>query len=157
VEGAAVDDAIRTFGDAVGRKALARDWSGVHQLLAPWLRATMTADTVRSFFEDEYRSTLQANGVEELLYPEYPEPAVDGNNFMNATTLREPLSFAGGKVRPVAPEVTDENMRYWMKLQLQCSDEQMATLSFDTFCEVWMAIVETSEGLRVGYWSHGAY
>jgi hypothetical protein len=48
-------------------------------------------------------------------------------------------------------------MRYWMKLQLQCSDEQMATLGFDAFCEVWMAVVDTPEGLRVGYWSHGAY
>ena len=45
----------------------------------------------------------------------------------------------------------------WMKLQLQCSDEQMAKLHFDTFCEVWVAVVQTDEGLRVGYWSQGGY
>lgn len=84
------------------------------------------------FFENEYRSTLEANGVQELHYPEYPEPFVDGNTFMNATGLREPIEFQGGKVRAIAAEVTDHNMRYWMKLQLQCSDDQMAKFNFDT-------------------------
>jgi hypothetical protein len=105
-----MDDDIRAFGDALGRKALARDWVGVHQLL-PWLRASLGPEHVRS----------------------------------------------GGNVRPVPAEVTDENWRFWMKLQLQASDAQMAELNFDTFCEVWIAIVTTGEGLRVGYWSHGAY
>jgi hypothetical protein len=152
-----MDDEIRSFGETLGRRVLARDWSGVRELLAPWLSASMDADQVRAFFENEYRATLSANGVQELHYPEYPEPSVDGNNFMNATKLREPISFQGGKTRAVAPEVTDQNMRYWMKLQLQCSDEQMAKLNFDAFCEVWLAVVTTPEGLRVGYWSQGAY
>jgi hypothetical protein len=33
----------------------------------------------------------------------------------------------------------------------------MEKLGFDFFCEVWMAVVEIPEGLRVGYWSQGAY
>jgi hypothetical protein len=152
-----MDDDIRLFGETLGQKALARDWPAVHQLLAPWLRTAISPDGVRAFFEDEYRATLEANGIEELHYPEYPEPSVDGNNFLNATRLREPIEFQGGKVRAVPPEVTDQNMRFWMKLQLQCSDDQMATLNFDTFCEVWLAVVDTSEGLRAGYWSQGAY
>ena len=152
-----MDDDVRAFGESLGRKALERNWPAVHQLLAPWLRAEMNPDGVRAFFEDEFRATLQANGVQDLQYPEYPEPSVDGNNFLNATKLREPISFQGGKVRAVPQEVTDQNMRFWMKLQLQCSDDQMAKLNFDTFCEVWIAVVETPEGLRVGYWSQGAY
>ena len=60
-------------------------------------------------------------------------------------------------MRSVAPEVTDDNVRYWLKLQLQCSDAQMEQLGFDSFGEVWMAVVDTAEGLRVGYWSQGAY
>ena len=151
-----MDDSVRAFGEILGRKALERDWSAVHQLLAPWLRATISPDAVRAFFEDEYRATLQANGVEGIHDPEYPEPSVDGNNFLNATKLREPISFQGGKVRAVPPEVTDQNMQFRMKLQLQCSDDQMAKLNFDTFCEVWLAVVDTDEGLRVGYWSQGA-
>jgi hypothetical protein len=152
-----MDDDIREFGEGIGRKALARDWAGVHAMLAPWMQRALDVDAVRTFFEDEYRSLLGENGIEGMHYPEYPDPEVGGNNFLDATKLREPIEFQGGKVRPVAPEVTDGNMRYWMKLQLQCSDEQMATLGFDAFCEVWMAVVDTPEGLRVGYWSHGAY
>jgi hypothetical protein len=152
-----MDDAIRTFADTLGRKALARDWSGVHQLLAPWMQSTVDVDGVRAFFEDEYRHTLAESEIHEMHYPAHPEPEIGGNTFMSATELRKPITWAQNKVRLVAPEVTDENMRYWLKLQLQCSEEQMDTLGFDFLAEVWAAVVETPEGLRVGYWSQGAY
>jgi hypothetical protein len=152
-----VDDEVRALGTELGRKALGREWAHVHAMLAPWLRATWSVDQVQRFFEDEYRATLEANDVEGMHYPEGPEPELGGNGFTKATDLREPISFAGGKVRNVAPEVTDENVRYWLKLQLLCSEEQMETLGFDAFCEVWMAVVQSAEGLRVGYWSQGAY
>jgi hypothetical protein len=42
-------------------------------------------------------------------------------------------------------------------IRLQCSDEQMTQMDIDQFAEVWMAVVETGDGLRVGYWSQGAY
>jgi hypothetical protein len=152
-----MDDNIRNFGETLGRAAIARDWNAVHQLLAPWLRDAVSPDQVRLFFEDEYRRTLEASGVAELHHPEYPDPYIGGNDHTNASALREPISWAQGKVRAVPPAVTDENMRFWMKLQLQCSDDQAAALDFDSFCEVWIAVVETPEGLRVGYWSQGAY
>jgi hypothetical protein len=152
-----MDDDVRAFGTELGRKALAQDWAGVQAMLAPWLRKSWSVEKVQGFFEDEYRATLEANGAEGLHHPEHPEPQVDGNAFTKATQLREPISFAGGKVRDVPGEVNDDNVRYWMSLQLQCSDEQMDKLGFDCFCEVWMAVVETAEGLRVGYWSDGAY
>ena len=152
-----MDDDVRSFGTELGRTVIARDWPGVHAMLAPWMRAKCSVDEVRGFFETEYRTTLEANDVREMHYPEHPEPQLDGNGFTKATQLREPISFAGGKVRPVDPEVTDVNVRYWMSLQLQCSDSQMETLGFDCFCEVWAAVVDTAEGLRIGYWSQGAY
>lgn len=152
-----MDDDVRKFGMEFGRAALARSWDRVHGMLAPWLRSEQSVAAVQAFFEDAYRETLQANDIEELCYPEHQEPRVDGNRHTNATKLREPISFAGGKVRTVASEVTDQNMRYWMSLQLQCSDAQAETMDFDTFCEIWLAVVETPEGLRVGYWSQGAY
>ncbi|HEV8486961.1 MAG TPA: hypothetical protein VGV87_25675 [Blastocatellia bacterium] len=148
-----MEEDIRNFGVQLGRQVLARDWQAAHQMLAPWMQQSFTPDGVRGFFEDEYRSILAENGVEGMHYPEHPEPEVDGNNFMNATALREPISFQGNRVRAVAPEVTDGNIRYWLKLQLQCSDDQMGRLGFDYFSETWMAVVETPDGLRVGYWS----
>ena len=152
-----MDDSVRSFGEDLGRRALARDWAGVHQLLAPWLQQSMTVDQVRGFFENEYKSTLEDNGIDTLHYPEHPEPQLGGNGFTTATKLRETISFQGDRVRPVAPEVTDDNVRYWLKMQLQCSDDQMEQLGFDCFCETWMSVVETGDGLRVGYWSQGAY
>ena len=152
-----MQDNIREFGLDLGHKALARDWAGVHGLLAPWLQHSMDVEAVRRFFEDEYRLILKDNGVEEMHYPEYPDPEIDGNEHTNATALREPMSFKPGYIRPVAPEVTDMNFRYWLMMRLQCSDQQMAELDFDHFAEVWMAVVEAGDGLRVGYWSQGAY
>jgi hypothetical protein len=152
-----MDQDVREFGTRLGRKAIERDWDSVHGMLAPWLRKAVSVADVQTFFEDEYRATLEANGIDTMQWPEGPDPQVDGNSFMNATELRKPISFAGGKVRPVAPEVTDQNVRYWMSLQLPCSEEQMDALDFDIFCEAWMAVVQTQEGLRVGYWSQGAY
>ena len=152
-----MDEEIRQFGDQLGRLVLARDWAGVHARLAPWLQREATAESVREFFEQEYLRTLEANGVDGLHYPGYPDPEVGGNTFINATGLREPISWEGGRVRPVADEVTDANMRFWMQLRLQCSDEQMEALGFDTFSDTWIAVVTTGGGLRVGYWSQGAY
>jgi hypothetical protein len=152
-----VQDDIREFGMDLGHKALERDWAGVHGLLAPWLRRSIDVDAVRRFFEDEYRVILKDNGIEEMHYPEYPDPELGGNDHTNATALRAPMSFKPGYIRPVAPQVTDTNFRYWLMLRLQCSDEQRQRLDFDHFAEVWMAVVETGDGLRVGYWSQGAY
>jgi hypothetical protein len=59
-----MDDDVRAFGTELGRKALARDWAGVHAMLAPWMRARWPADRVQRFFEDEYRAALEANGAE---------------------------------------------------------------------------------------------
>lgn len=152
-----MDDDVRQFGMTLGSRVLERDWTGARALLAPWLRATLGADDVRGFFENAYLAMLKEWGFGELRHPEYPEPAIGGNHFTNATSLREPVSFKPGYQRPVPPDVTDANMRYWMSMQLQCSDQQMQELGFDCFAEVWIAVVTTDEGLRVGYWSHGAY
>ena len=152
-----MDDDVRAFGIDLGQKAIKRDWPGVHEMLAQWLRSKLTPDDIRVFFEDSYREMLKENGIADMYYPEYPDPEVGGNDFTNATELRKPISFLGGKVRPIPPELTDENFRYWLMVQLQCSDEQMAKLGFDYLTEVWMALVEIPEGLRVGYWSQGGY
>jgi hypothetical protein len=140
----------------LGHRVIGRDWTGVHLLLAPWLRRTLRSGDIERFFEDEYRATLKANGIEPMHHPEFPDPEIGGNQFTNATSLRAPLSWKPGYQRPVPAEVGDDNMRYWLCMKLLCSDAQMQQLDFDCFAEVWIAVVHTDEGLRVGYWSHGA-
>lgn len=76
---------------------------------------------------------------------------------MTATELHSPVGSWSDHVRPVSALVTDENLRYWMRLVLECSDEQANELGFDEFADVWMAVVQTDAGLRVGYWAEGAY
>lgn len=145
-----MDDAIRETATAFGKAALDRDWAAAHSLLAPWLRTSLSVDDVRDFFENGCRATLLANDIEEEHFPEHPEPEVGGNGHTKPGDLREPKPWTAHW--PAVPdELTDTNMRYWAKIQLQCSDEQMDTLGFDYFIEVWAAMVETDEGIRVGY------
>jgi hypothetical protein len=42
---------------------------------------------------------------------------------MTAKELHSPVGSWSDHVRPVSPLVTDENLRYWMRLVLECSDE----------------------------------
>jgi hypothetical protein len=124
-----MDDDIGRFGTEIGHHALQRNWTGVHQMLAPWLQHSLSVDDVRTFFENAYREILQGNRIQDMHYPEYPDPELGGNSFTNATKLRQPLSFQDGRVRAVPLELTDENFRYWLMVQLQCSDEQMEALA----------------------------
>jgi hypothetical protein len=69
-----MEDDIRAFGIDLGQKAIKRDWPGVHEMLAPWLRSKLTPDDIRIFFEDSYRQMLKENGIADMYYPEYPDP-----------------------------------------------------------------------------------
>src|SRR5688500_18053770 len=122
-----MEERVQEFGTALATTAIARDWAGVHGMLAPWLRSSTDAAAVQAFFEDDYRETLHDNDVEGLHYPEVPY--VSGNS-SDLADLREPSSFAPAP-RPIAAEVTDANFRQWMKIQLQCSDEQQEEFDFD--------------------------
>ena len=144
-------ETIQQVGMILGQKALDRDWEGVRGLLAPWLG--LSSDQVREFFESDYRETLKANEVEGTHYPEVPY--VSGNS-SDLASLREKKDWMPA-ARPIAAEVTPENFRQWMNLQLQCSEEQADELGFDYFTELWLIVCETPEGLRVGYWSHSGY
>jgi hypothetical protein len=149
-----MDDAIREIATAFGKAALDRDWATAHSLLARWLRTSLSIEDLRDFFENGYRAILRGFDIQEMLYPEYPEPEVDGNGHTKPSNLREPKPWTA-HWPPVPDELTDTNMRYWASIQLQCSDEQMETLDFDYFIQVWAAIAETDEGLRVGFFVNG--
>jgi hypothetical protein len=152
-----MDDEVRAFGAELGTRALAREWSRVRELLAPWMQAQFTTDDVQAFFEDEYRDVLAEVEIEELHHPEYPEPELGGNSHTKATQLRQPPSWDADSVRPIPPELTDDKVRWWLSMQLQCSDDQMDELGLDYLCETWMAVVDTDDGLRVGYWNQRPY
>jgi len=143
-------DELRAFGERLAQAALDRNWAGVCDLLAPWLQ--QSPEEVQKKLEDEYRSILQSNAIEEMHYPSVPY--VSGNQ-STLEFLREPKE--GGRCRPIPAEVTPENFRQWMKIQLQCSEEQAEELEVDFLAELWLIVVELPAGLRVGYWATTAY
>ena len=144
-----MDPRWSTFGTTLADAAMAQDWNAVHGLLAPWMRKALTPDSVRAFFENAYREILAGFDVEELHHP--TEAELDGNSCTLADLREDPF-------RPDAPEiadeVTDENFRKWMHIQLMTSPEQQAELGMDYLASFWLIIVELREGLRVGYWAH---
>jgi len=144
---------VRAFGDLLANTALARDWEGVHDLLAPWLKERLSVAEVRGFFEDDYAEILNENNISGTHFPELPY--VSGND-SSLAFLRE-ASEVVPRPRPIPAEVTDDNFRQWMKLQLLCSEEQADALGFDHFTEVWLIVVAHDGYLRVGYWSHNPY
>jgi hypothetical protein len=74
---------------------------------------------------------------------------------MTAKELHSPAGWWGDHVRPVSGLVTDQNLRHWMRLVLECSDEQADELGFDESSDVWMAVVQIDSELRVEYWEQG--
>lgn len=79
-----------------------------------------------------------------------------GNSGMKARELQSPVGSWSDHVRSVSPRVTDQNLRYWMRLVMECSDEQTDELGFDEFADEWAAVVRTNAGLRVGHLGEGS-
>lgn len=148
-----MDQRMRTFGEQLGSRALAQDWAGVQQLLAPWLRERYSVEAVQQFFEDDYASVLVGCEIEELHYP--AQVRVDGNTSTLEELRQVPSWLPRG--RPIPQEVTADNFRQWMNLQLECSEEQAEELELDFLSDTWLIVVELEEGLRVGYWAHDPY
>jgi hypothetical protein len=83
---------------------------------------------------------MAENGVEGLRHPENFH--IGGNSEITTKELHSPVSSWSDQVRPVSPLVTDHNLRYWMRLVLECSDEQAEELAGpSSFADGWMAVV----------------
>lgn len=148
-----MDSQTRTFGETLAKTILDQDWSGVHELLAPWLQSRYTIDDVQEFFESDYLSILAGSDIDEL---HHPETYYVGGNSSDLASLREPPSWKPVG-RAIPDEVSDENFRQWMNVQLQCSEDQQAELDLDYLSDLWLVVVEHENELRVGYWAHDPY
>ncbi|MBI3552071.1 MAG: hypothetical protein HY077_06100 [Elusimicrobia bacterium] len=145
---------VQKFGNDLANAAIAKDWDAVHKMLAPWVQAKIAVEGVKKFFEDEYLDILRGVDVHEIHYPKIPY--VTGNDMSPLKDLKEKTSFMK-EPRPIAAEVTEANFRQWMNVQLQCDDGQQDELEIDFLAEVWLIVVQTDQGFKVGYWSHDAY
>ncbi len=144
-----MDDRVEAFAQALASTAIARDWTAVRGMLAPWLRSRLDVAAVQAFFEDDYKDILAEWKIEALHYPSVPYVSA---GVVGLAFLREKPSY--GPPRPIPDEVTDGNFRQWLTIQLQTSDEQLALGLPDYLTEIWAIVVEVDEGLRIGYWAH---
>ena len=67
-----MDERIQKFGETLANTAIARDWTGVYEMLAPWLQSREDVNAVQAFFEDDYRQVLAGSGITEIHYPLIP-------------------------------------------------------------------------------------
>ncbi len=153
----AIDSGIKEFVVAVGKRALECQWDKVHACLARWLQDQLQPCDVHEFFSSAYSATLAENGIAGEHFPEGCEPEIGGSAFVTADNLRQPITWLGNRTRDISEEVTDENMVFWARLTLLGSPAQSEQLQLHTFAEIWMAVVNTDDGLRIGYWSPNAY
>jgi hypothetical protein len=148
-----LEDRVIKFGFRLAYLAISREWGLVHEKLAPWLQARLNEEGVRNFFEDDYYQILSNAGIEMMHYPTVPYVSVHSTSL---ETLREMSSWKNLS-RQIPSEITEENFRQWMLIQLQCSEEQIDEINLEYLTEFWLIVVEVNGEFKVGYWSHDVY
>ena len=116
-------------------RVVARDFAGAHALLAPWVQAAMSPA--------ELESRLDA-AWEDLPPPR--EWSLD-SGFMAVDELRTANEY-GPPSQPIADEVTTANYRGWHCIEFKPGENDD---DIDACFDLWLAIVETPAGHRVGF------
>jgi len=133
----ALNPACQALCDALGARLVARDFEGVHALLAPWLQSATSPA--------ELRDAIDAAG-EGLAHPPRSWTADEG--LVGLEDLRKPDPY-GPPSRPLPAEITPGNFRGWLSIQLapEAAVHEEQNVCFD----VWLVAVEHEGSLRVGY------
>ena len=135
----------RDFAARFARAVIDGNFTAAHALFAPWLQREIPPATLRGAIEAKLRELNEEWDVGELIYP--ADFSVSGNS----STLHALKEERGWRTpRPIAGEVTDENFRQWMFIQL-LPDEDDERIEFDAWFDFWFILVETEDGLRIGY------
>jgi hypothetical protein len=134
-------DFVRHFADRI----VARDFAGAHGALAPWLRAEVSPDDLAATIDAEVQLTREACGESDECKPETYE--IDWNS-ISLASLKEHRSVA--PLPSVSDEITDDNFRNWVCVQLMPSEEGVWEL--DAFVDMWLMVVALDTGYAVGYY-----
>lgn len=127
----------QAFGDFI----MASDYQSAAELLAPWLRESISEDELRSLVERQLDEIVTANDAEER-----PAPVAVTVDW-NTSTLESLRSRDGGE-RSIPEEVTEANYRGWLCTQIECEGD-----SFGGAFDIWMAVVEVDGALLIGYFN----
>jgi hypothetical protein len=127
----------QAFGDSIK----ASDYRAAVELLASWLRESVSEDELRSLVERWLDEIAAANGAEDTPTP--VAVTVDWN-----TSTLESLRSGDGGGREISEHVTEANYRGWL-----CTQIEVEGVAFGGAFDVWMAVVEVSGTPLIGYFS----
>lgn len=123
--------------DSLAACIVKRDFAGAQALLAPWLRATLSADDLEAMVD------AAADG---LAHPPHDWSADTG--LAGLEDLREPDPY-GPPSRPLPPEVTATNFRGWLSIQFAPAP---AVHEEQNVCyDLWLVAVEHEGRVLAGY------
>ena len=131
-----MDEKCKALCDSMAKCIADRDFNGAHSLLAPWSRATTSADEIQRMVDD---------AGEGLLPPR--EWSLD-EGMLELDDLRKPDPL-GPPSKGLPKEVSAQNYRGWLCIQFRPkpTDGEDQNICFD----VWLAAVEHDGIYRVGY------
>jgi hypothetical protein len=131
-----MDTACKTLCDTLARNIVARDFTGAHALLAPWLRTTMKPSDIERMVTEAGAGLPVARGW-----------TLD-EGFLELKDLRKPDPY-GPPSQAVSNEVSAQNYRGWLCIQFTPGggEDDEANICFD----LWIAAVEQNGACAVGY------
>ena len=130
-----MDAACESMCNAFAAHVVAREFEAARALLAPWVRAAMSAADLEQLVDA---------AVGDL--PPAREWSLD-SGFMEVDELRTPNEY-GPPSQPIAPEVTAANYRGWHCIEFKPGDNDD---DIDACFDLWIAAVELPEGYRLGF------
>lgn len=139
------DQSVLDFVKNFAQQIIHRDFVPAHHFLAPWLKETISPDTLQTEIDLEIQATLEACGEREECQPQAFE--IDWNSSLLAS-LRADRSFAPN--RSIDEQITNDNFKHWICIQFQPTQDQPWEL--DAFFDLWLIIVALDTGLAIGYY-----
>jgi hypothetical protein len=130
-----MDTAFEDVAGQFARRIIQKDYESARELLAPWLRDTVTAAQLESMVHEhckdlpapaEFEVDSNSCGLEDL--------TVDANS---------------PPTRSLPPEITPQNYRQWMVIQLKPAADDDS--GYDACFDLWIALVEVDGAPKIGY------
>ena len=134
------DSAPERFAAALA----AANFAEAHATLAPWLARVWTADRLAEEIGRSARAIAESADLAETPPPGAYE--VSANPMQYDDMRQEPASRAG-----VPADVTAGNYRGWFSVNIHTDEEDGYLTDIDTLATVYVLVVSTSDGERIGY------
>src|SRR5262245_16327718 len=128
------DEIYYAFGQRLAQTLLRGDYEAAAGFLAPWLRRHLGGEELQVLFAREFYSIADEHQLATLVAPKVTR--VSGN-ISRLADLRAFSTWA--PPRKIPREVTEENFRKWMVVELKPGAED--AMDFDFWARFWAIVV----------------